>query len=411
MYFLVGTITNNITKTSLREFAKNLNEDDYDASIDMKDYISKLVNEGRLKISVLNNYLFEELFFGQHKDVYIHEIYNFNNDILFKKNLDKIINDNYDGNSEFNRIAETLLSNENERLELVACKTKTNIENEEINNIKLLFAYRIKRINDKGSIIEEHSYIPIEVDLKRNLLISKVVPKTKLYKDNYKPEVLYERYTEKVMKMFDIEINSYYNNNKIALYNMSEGLYKQIYNKMMLKKSDNLGQIIECFCDEIIKELNIEKISEKKKTNNIFDIKYSINKYFDQLLITDILKNRKFGIDAMEDIDGLVTYIRFNDGSNVSAKVSGENYRASIYTSETYMALRDPIENANKISEIKVIWILKDKDLRIKYNTKSCEYLYMHFYKNFSEEDFKYGYKKYKEYESISISKVDRMAR
>ncbi|HAT4148259.1 TPA: hypothetical protein I9Z74_000670, partial [Clostridium perfringens] len=200
MYFLVGTITNNITKTSLREFAKNLNEDDYDASLDMKDYISKLVNEGRLKISVLNNYLFEELFFGQHKDVYIHEIYNFNNDILFKKNLDKIINDNYDGNSEFNRIAETLLSNENERLELVACKTKTNIENEEINNIKLLFAYRIKRINDKGSIIEEHSYIPIEVDLKRNLLISKVVPKTKLYKDNYKPEVLYERYTEKVMK-------------------------------------------------------------------------------------------------------------------------------------------------------------------------------------------------------------------
>ncbi|WP_297132468.1 hypothetical protein [Terrisporobacter sp.] len=75
------------------------------------------------------------------------------------------------------------------------------------------------------------------------------------------------------------------------------------------------------------------------------------------------------------------------------------------------MALRDTIENSNKISEMNVIWILEDEDLRVKYNTTSGQYLFMHFYKNFDEEDFKYGYRKYKEYESMAVPKASQVAR
>lgn len=411
MYILTRSITNNITKASLKEFVKNLNQDDYNSTCDIKEYISELINSNRLKISVFNKYLFEELFYGQQKDIYVHQIYSFNLEILSNLKLDKIISKYYDGDSNFNRIATTLLSNEDEKLELVACKTRCNRESGEVNNIKFLFAYRIKKFNDKNIIVEEHSYIPIEVDLIKKILITKVYPKNKLCDDKYKPDELYEKYTDKIMNILGITLDSYDSSHKRTLYNMSEILYMQIYNKMISTRSNKLDKKINDFCTEIISEISIDNIDNKKKINNIFDINYSIKKYFDQLLITDIIKSRNFKSDEMDDIDGIVTYLRFNDGTNVSAKVSGENYKSCIYTSETYMALRDPIENANKISEIKVIWILDDRDVRVKYNTQSYDYLYMHFYKNFSEEDFMYGYKKYKEYESTLIPKTRGMAK
>ena len=210
--------------------------------------------------------------------------------------------------------------------------------------------------------------------------------------------------------MFSISINSYDISHKKALYTMSEVLYSQVYNKMIASKSDNLEKEISKFTAAIMKELKINNIEEKKKNNNIFDVNYSINKFFNQLLISDILINTDIE-NNIDGIDGLVTYLRFSDGTNVSAKVRGKNCRSCIYTSETYLALRDPIENSNKISELNVVWIRSDKDFRVKYATNSYDYLFMHFYEDFKKEDFNYGYNKYKKYESMGISEVRRVAR
>ncbi|MDQ0478671.1 putative amino acid-binding ACT domain protein [Hathewaya limosa] len=390
---------------------KDLEEDDYKGGSNLNEYIASLVNQRRLKKSTLNDYLFEELFYGQQKDVYVEKIYTFNSDILSKSKLDSIISKKYDGNSNFNRIATTLLSNEDERLELVACNISHNRETSEVNNIKMIFAYKVQIYNNKKVMIEEHSYVPIEVDLVRKIIISKVSPKTNVFKDEYKPETLYDKYSNIVKKLFEIKIESYNTKHKIALYNMSEALYTQFYNKMVLSRSEDLGKSIKDFSTEVSKKVNIKDMDVKIKKNNIFNIEESIKKYCDQLLITDILSSRNFKSEDMTDIEGIVTYLRFSDGTNVSAKVKGENFKASIYASETYLALRDPIENSNKVSEINIIWILENRDLRVKYNTNSYDYVFMHFYRDFKEKDFNYGYRKYKEYEQMAISKVRRMAK
>lgn len=275
----------------------------------------------------------------------------------------------------------------------------------------MIFSCKVFKINNKGNKIEEYSYIPIEIDLLKKIMICKVAPKTNIINDMNKPLELYEKYTNKVIDMFNIQINSYNSIHKIALYNMSERLYSQVYEKVVSNRSEGLDDLIDKFAIDAKSKVNIDNIDTKVKINNLFDIKSYLKKYFDQLQITDILSRRDFKIDDRENIEGIVTYLRFNDGTNVSAKVKGENFKASIYTSEAYMALRDTIENANKISEMNVIWILEDKDLRVKYNTTSGQYLFMHFYKNFDEEDFKYGYRKYKEYESMVIQKTSQVAR
>ena len=243
------------------------------------------------------------------------------------------------------------------------------------------------------------------------ILICKVAPKTNLTSDEYKPSELYEKYIDKIINMFDIEMDNYNTTHKTALYNMSESLYNQIYQKIVSNRNNGLDELIDKFALESKMKVNIENIDEKISINNLFNIKSYLKKYFDQLQIIDILSRRDFKIDDRENIEGIVTYLRFNDGTNVSAKVKGENFKSSIYTSETYMALRDTIENANKISEMNVIWILEDKDLRVKYNTNSGQYLFMHFYKDFKEGDFLYGYRKYKEYESMAISTTNKLAR
>lgn len=411
IFILSSAITNNITKASLKDFVRDLEEDDFKDSENLNEYISKLINAKRLKKSILNDYLFDELFYGQQKDVYIHKIYNFNSDILSESKLDVIIKSYYDRDSNFNHIANTLLSNEDPKLELVASKTILVPQSNEVSKIKMIFAYLIKRFDNKGKLVDEHSYIPIEIDLVNKIVICKVAPKTSLYKDEYKPEYLYNKYMDIVIKMFELEFNSYNTKHKAALYNMSEVLYKQVYNKMISSKSGDLSLLIENFTKEAKAKINVKGIDIKATKNNVFDINASISRYFDQLLITDILSSKDIKNEDMDDIDGIVTYLRFSDGTNVSAKVKGENYRASIYTSETYMALRDPIKNSNKVSEIKVIWIENDRNLRVRYNTNSCEYLYMHFYRDFNAKDFKYGYKKYKEYESMVISKANELAK
>lgn len=377
----------------------------------MNEHITNLINEKRLNISILNDYLFDELFYGQQKDVFVHKLYSFKKEILFRDKLDEIIFKYYGRESNFNNIANTLLSNENSKLELVAYKSILHQQSNNVYKIKMIFAYLIKRYDNKGNLIEEHSYIPIEIDLLNQELICKVAPKTSLYRDEYKPESLYNKYMDIVISMFELEFNSYNTQHKNALYTMSEELYKQVYNKMIMSKNTEVDELIEEFAKQVKNKINIKDIDNRAKQNNVFDIKGSINRYFDQLLITDILSNKNIENADMIDIDGIVTYLRFSDGTNVSAKVKGENYRASIYTSETYMALRDPIENSNKVSEIKVIWIENDINLRVRYNTNSCEYLYMHFYKDFNEKDFKYGYRKYKKYESMVVSKTEEMAK
>ena len=136
-YVLPELITNNITKKSLGDFVKDLDEEDYIYGCDLNKYISKLINERRLTKRDFNNYLFKELFYGQQKDIYIHKIYSFNLDIISELKLSKIIELNFDEKSTFCKIAETVMKNICEKQELVAYRVKKNPETEEVYFIEL----------------------------------------------------------------------------------------------------------------------------------------------------------------------------------------------------------------------------------------------------------------------------------
>ncbi|MBU3157789.1 hypothetical protein [Clostridium estertheticum] len=410
-YILTTSITNNINNTSLNKFlSKNKSSKGFmESGESYENYIAELINSGRISFQTFNDYLFEEFSYGKQRETFIFKIHSFNKKIKNIVQLIEIMKSNYNvDETYYNKIATTYFSNDDEKAELVAFKIVPNFNNVTVSKIKLLFGYKVEVLNKDDKKQNEHSYVAVEVDLDNKSVVIKVSPKARVIHDRHKPESLFRRYKEKVFALFNINIDAFNYDHKVVLYTMCEELYSQIYRKMVSIKPVQVDTILDSATKELTKTLKILDIDIKKTQNNIFDIKSSLVKLVEHLLISDIIYTRKSG-EEVEGVDGFVTYLRFNDGTNVSARLRGENCRDPIFDSETYMALRSPIDNSKKISILQVLWLSDEGELRIGYDTNSAEFLNIHFFSNLSESDFDYGYGKYTKYEQAPISKVSRM--
>ncbi|MGV8982820.1 hypothetical protein [Clostridium sp.] len=411
MAVLTPLITNNILKSSLSNFICSIgkNKEYIKSNKQYDEFITDLVNSGYLSFDKLNEYLFNELSFGCQRSTYIYKINSFSDVLEDVTKLLLLINSTYSLNAKknFNRIATTYFTTGDNTKELVAFKIIKNI-NGGISKLNLLYGLRIDRFIDEKQI-HEHSYIPIEINLKKKLLIIKVAPKSNVTKDNYKYENLSLNYAEKVIDLFNIQTDAFNSAHKEALYEMCEDLYMQVYNKMVQKKPKGIDKLIESTATTFYNTLKIEELSLKKTYNNVFDVNGNLNKMIEHLLISDMLYNSSEDGQDIEDVDGVATYLCFNDGKNISARISGVNSKDPIYDSETYMALRTPIEYEKKLSVLHIRWFIDYDSLRVCYDTSSFLFLRIHFYKNLEKEDFNYGLEKYLKYESATINKNQGM--
>lgn len=409
-YILTKLITNNINNESLYKFLflNKFHKEFAESGENYENYIEEIINEGKLSLNTFNDYLFDELCYGKQRDTYVFKIHSFNKKIKDFNQLIKIIKHNYNVDGlYYNKIATTYFNNDDEKKELAAYKIVSNFNNQVVSKIELLFGYKIEVWDKDGNKQPEYSYVPVIIDLDNKLVVIKVSPKVKVVKDIYKPESLFIKYKKKVFSMFGISTNAFNYTHKEVLYRMCEDLYSQIYKKMVSTKPDQVDTILEDTTKKLREILVIPDIEMRKTQNNIFDIKNSLIKLVEHLLISNIIYSKKPD-EAIEGIDGFVTYLRFNDG-NVSARLRGKNCKDPIFDSETYMALRSPIDNSKKISELQVLWFFNGKDLRITYNTDSSEFLNIHFFRSLDKKDFNYGYEKYTKYEQDVSSKISKM--
>lgn len=410
-YILQKSVTRNITQESKNRFLRNndLLKSYEAAKITFEDFIMEELNKGSLLIEELNEYLFDELFFGQQRSTYIYKMYSYRKEILNVEKLLEVMNMEF-GIKEENmvRITNVYSNDDNkEKRELVGFKVIKYSVNNKVKKIKLLFSKKV-RVQLKNGTSTENSYVPVELDLEKKIMVIKVNPKAKVISDGLTPEELVIEYNKKIIKLFQIDIQRFDHIHKEAMYKICQELYSQVYNKMVLNKPQGIDETIRTVSDMLNNILNIEHLELKKKCNNIFDMNDNISKIVEHLLISDILFSTT-GSEIINGIDGFVTYLRFNDGNNVSARLKGENCIDPIFDSETFMALRAPIDNSKKLSILKVIWFKNGKKLRVSYDTSNSLCLNMHFYKNLEEGDFNYGLNKYWEYERKSFGKIKRM--
>lgn len=397
-YVFSGSILSNIHKNKVYEFIrrKNLNRRYSDSGKNVEYFISEIINSGELSIEDLNEFLFEALFFGYHKDIFIRKIKKSNEILQNERNLKQILKNEY-GIEElnYNEIATPLTNMDDEEENLVAFKI-IKIDGK-IEKLQMLYVKRIELENRDKTIVKSLSYIPVEIDIKLGIIIVKTYDKSKVKKDEYKYDVLANKVMGKVISIFNIEKCYYNDEHKQRLYEICKKIVDDMFEKMIGTSANQICETLDAVSSNIEKELNIIDIENKKQNNNIFDIKNTLEHMVENILISDYCYSFRLEKELAK-IKGIVTYIKFNDETNVNAVIKGESYQKPVFDSDAFMGLRKSIENSQNINELIVIWNYNGKELRVRYDAKNYEYLKVHMYKGYDEGDFNYAIEKYRSF-------------
>lgn len=403
MFVLSPVIIRNFSEKTLNRFLyENRLHAEYTRSGKQYcDFVQEYINNGTLSSFELGELLYNDLLYGSQRLIFMYKICSYNSQIQSKQSLLEILQDSYVYVDSLN-VNKILYQPYNEEIEdLVGVKVVLGIDGSSIRKINLIFSEKCT-LTDSTGIHSEYSYITIDIDLIQKLLFVKVKPKSNLSDETKKPTNIAEKYFNKISKKFDISYHDFKGIHKQTLCNMNIELYEQIYQKMVQTKPKDLQEFINRLSNEIITKIGITDYYEKVADNNIFNIPDTLAKMIEHILISNILY--KAGADdTLEGVDGYVSYIKFSDGTNISARLRSENYVEPIFSSEAYMALRSSINNAKKIAVLKVFWLNHFFGLRVSYDASNDQYLNILLYQNHKKEEFEYAIKQYCECESRTI--------
>lgn len=406
-YLITKTITNNITKGSMNSYLMKINKykDFAESGQEHETFITDLLNDGKLNINEFNDYLFDTLFFGKQRSCYIRKILNITENISSTDKILQVIKRLYPNITDlpYNIIANSYFTIDGIREGLLGIKIIE--KNSEIESIRFIFGQYIELINKKRRQFE-NSYVAIEININQALLITKVSPKTKILNDDDKPLQLALKFSTLIMNMFGIDDCNYERNIQEVLYWMSKNSFAKVYNKMVNTYSV-LG-LVEDISNNLSSKLNILDIKQKSLTNNLFDINKSIGNYIENLLICDVLYETDKN-DDYDGLEGLIAYLKFNDGKNVNARLKGKNCKDTILNSETYLNLRSTLDNCKVVAELQIWWYNQDENFRVRYSEIENRLVEIHFYKTLEEGDFLYGLKKFREFESRTIDEIPKL--
>lgn len=385
--------------TSKRKFAEFQRE-----GMEIEYYIAKLLREELWQEDELQDLLFEGLLYGKHREVNIYQIRNCHNLRSIEKWITNICSLYGIEDIPYKKLI-TLRTNREQKENLVGIDTVEDIEGDLI-KVRLIFCRQIQAVNS-GELVDKYMFIPIEVDFLRKILIVKAKPMNHIVNEEDKPEKLMDYFSNIVIHNMGVQIEGFSENHRYALYNMCKCMVTELFTIIphQIYGDEIKGKINE-FELGILQILNIEDFEVKKQYNNVFDIEKAIVKVLEHIALADFLFDRDISEIFDMGINHIITYLKFNDGTNVNATVKGENYKKCIFSSEAFMGLRSSIENVKSIVEMQIAYKKRKSTVRVKYNASNYSYLNMHFYSEFEMEELDNAWERYKYYERNSFKEV-----
>ena len=401
-------ITDNIRVDKQNDFLKrqNLLMEYTKSGIDFNYFVQNMLNEKKLSVKHVQDFFFEDLFYGYQRDTYVYNVCDFEKQYVTENKFLKRVQQYYSyvDNNRYNNIINII--GDIEEKQLVAMRVFYGYDVKSIIKVKMIFGKK-NPVYKKGGVKDTISYIPVEWDIVKQQIVIKVAPKRRPVDSECKPEYLNKFFLKKMKDMFEIKIQSFESIHKETICEMSRDLYMQIYNKMVSKKPAGIDAYVKEISSGLNNILKIEALELKATMNNIFNIEDNLKKNIENIMMADVMYEMKNG--SYEGIQGVVTYLKFKDGKHIRARLKGENCCDPIFDSETYMALRSAIENAQQIQRLAVVWLEEFDKLRVTYDATDDECLNIHFYKNLSSEEFEYALQEYREYEKGIKNKDDSL--
>lgn len=233
-FHLSERITNNILKAEKSNFISE-NKLTHEYSREGKSFhqfVSDCVNQGVISRMDVENFLFESLFYGYQREVYIYQVASCNENCMKPEIFLNILQDKYEyiDDCAYSNIANMAADDE----KLVAVKTIYTNDLQRIAKIQLIFKTEVSILR-KGGIVKTLSYIPVDWDVNSQILSIKFSPKRHVFDKEKQPERLKIHFIDQLKEMFNIQFIPFGNIHKEALCEMSKSLYRQIYEKWFVQ--------------------------------------------------------------------------------------------------------------------------------------------------------------------------------
>lgn len=401
------SLINNIDKNRLLKFLaeEECEQEEYEG-MEIDIMLSKMLEEKTLKLSKLNEFLFDELFYGMHRDINIYKIRSFRKAKYVNDWIRGICND-YDVDSvNYNKIVQTYATKDSgERIS--AIKTIYDEKNE-ITNIKLIFVKQIEILKE-GSITTSYSYTPVELDFKRKIIVIKARHRKNVHNDKHKPKYLMNDIFHKITSKMQIQIIPFENSHQSTLYKMSRGLVDELFaNIPAFSSIEKMEEPNEELINNITQLLPIENIVDGSINKKVMDIKDELYKMLQELILADYFFNRDEDNIWDIDISAIITSIRFDDSKNATARLAGENRIKHIFNSKSFMGLRKSLEMVKEVQALSIAFKKGRSTIHVKYDATDNIYLNVLFttYKPYDEDDFDKVWERFIGYESDISEKV-----
>lgn len=402
--FVSESIIKNIKPSKIISFLKEkkVNQTDDDKGMNLNLWLGKLIDENKISIDELNDYIYQELLFGKRRLIRIYELKSVRK-INSKNSWNNFLTNYKCDSMNYNRIIHTNLKSD-EKIKVAAIKSI--IKEEKIRQVEIIFALnmKMKRPDESGTEFSV-SYIPVCVDLVRKTLTIKVWNREG-GDDKDTPNMQLDRVYSILESELGIVTRAITKNPQKVLYSMSKDLFDEFFAQLpnieeIERKKNSIDDIVASLLEDITLENSLICNGKKTMDPEVIDVGGEVYKLLQQIALYDYLRKNKLD-NLTKNINKYVSRIRFNDRDNLSASLNSETGVKCIFDTKTFMCVRNSLELVDNIMAI-VVAFVKDRGLlSVKYDASDNRYLSIHILREryYTEQDYKQVWELYNRYES-----------
>ncbi len=342
----------------------------------LKYWVDDLLQDDNLNISDFEDFLFEELFWGKRKSIRIYKLDNIRC-IKFAQDWKIPLKEKYNINSlDFKNILGTI-PNSGDRRKIAAMTSEVNHKNELV-KLRVLFVFFVQTYKEQV-VNDTLAYIPVEIDFRNKTMIIKAWNRNGLVEGDRPDEMM--DHVKKIMNTsFHVITKRFGIHHKKVLYNMSQGLINDIYQKIpAYTKIPLLEEKIKKFEQTVFSALPLinkcETNEEVSIKAGVLDFNDEIHKVIEKLTVSDYFYDMSYEEVWNMEIDTIISRIRFNDVEHVLTSLSGEDSDMPVFCTKTFMSLKKSMEDAELVEKL---WIEKERSrgrLALKYDASKDDYL------------------------------------
>lgn len=384
-----------------------------DQGMEMKYWIDQLFAQGIIDVDDFEKFLYKELFYGKRKFIRVYKL-DALNDIktvnVWLENLDEKFGLK---TLDYINIMNTIPNPEN-YLKIAAVEAIENRRGQ-LERIKLLFVKYVQS-REKGKVLDSSLYFPVEIDFKKQIMYIKTWNRINL--ESYKRNDLLDSIQERMENAFGVHIKEYHTEHKKVLYNMSQGLILDIYQRIPYYNDiEKLSDEIQTFENTVLSNINLKHVfnegSKASISKEVIDVRDEIQKLLEKIVISDYF----FDIDYEDvwnlGVDAIISKIRFKDLEHILTSLNGESSAVPIFCTKTFLALKKSLEDSEHVERI---WVQKDRDngkLSLTYDASCEQYLDIIILSNirYTQEDLNDAMEMYECYGSGIVSRFERKNR